>query len=263
MMRSNHTQQPGGTLDAVIFDLDDTLISWARPEMSWPDYLAPAMQGMADYLAQVGQPVESAEQLGSAFSRITRSAWADARETHVGVSLAGVLHRTLTTLGLDPAAVDLHQLMHAMAWRPMPGVVAFPDAAEVLAWLRARGLKIGLITNAFQPMWMRDIELESVGLLEMLDARITSGDTGYMKPHPAVFWRMLGLLNTTPDRAMFVGDSPDHDIRGANATGLTSVQICPPHLNKRSDDVTPDHTITTLRELLPIVEARLAQKQPA
>lgn len=262
-MRSNYLQQPADTLKAVIFDLDDTLISWATPAQSWPDYLAPAIARMARHLAQVGRPVANVEQLGRTFGETTRAAWVEARKTHIGVSLAGVLHRTLAQLGIDSAALDLHALMRAMDWQPMPGVAPYPDAIAVLTELRARGLKVGLITNAFQPMWMRDVELAATGLIDYFDARITSGDTGFMKPHPAIYWRMLGLLDTTPDRAIFVGDSPEHDIHGANTVGMTSVQICPPHLNKPANGITPDHTITTLSELLPIVAQRLAQSAPA
>ena len=84
----------------------------------------------------------------------------------------------------------------------------------------------------------------------------TSGDTGFMKPHPAIYWRMLGLLNSTPDRAIFVGDSPRNDIAGANKTGLVSVHVKPPHLNKLPELPIEhaDYSITTLSELLPLLE---------
>ena len=103
------------------------------------------------------------------------------------------------------------------------------------------------------PMWMRDIELAHYGLLDYFDARITSGDTGYMKPHPAIYWRAMGLLDTTPDRAVFVGDRPENDIVGANEVGMVSVLMSPDHLDIPLNGVEPNYTITRLGQLLPIL----------
>lgn len=256
-MRSNYQFRPNPQLDTIVFDLDDTLISWAKPQISWSDYLKPFFASMTEHLQAQGFAVDGAA-LATSFGRNTRNAWDYARENdhHVAVSMGGVLYRVLEELGLSADEIDIDQLMRRSNWRPFPGVALYPDTHDVLDEIRARGYKIGLITNAFQPMWMRDIELECYHLLDRLDARITSGDTGFMKPHPAIFWRMLGMLDSAPDRAMYVGDSPAHDVRGANATGMISVHIDPPHLDKQptSSVEQPDHTITTLSDLLPILK---------
>jgi FMN phosphatase YigB (HAD superfamily) len=90
--------------------------------------------------------------------------------------------------------------------------------------------------------------------MEYLDARVASGDVGYLKPHPAVYQRILELLETTPERAVFVGDRPSNDIAGANEVGLISVLMDPPHLDRQLEGVEPDYTIGCLNELLPILE---------
>jgi putative hydrolase of the HAD superfamily len=102
-------------------------------------------------------------------------------------------------------------------------------------------------------MWMRDIELQAFGILDFLDVRLTSGDVGYMKPHPFIYWRALELLGVKPEESVFVGDRPANDIAGANEAGLTSVLISPPHLNRDLDGVRPNYTISNLKELLPIL----------
>jgi putative hydrolase of the HAD superfamily len=53
--------------------------------------------------------------------------------------------------------------------------------------------------------------------------------------------------------AVFVGDRPANDIAGANAVGLTSVWMNPPHLSHELNGVTPDYEINALQELLPIL----------
>lgn len=249
-----------GRIEAVIFDLDDTLLDWSQRAMSWEEHLQPVIAGVHGYLLQEGHlSVDSAESvtpllIGQTFSATLRANWANARETWVGVSMVGVWRQTFNALGLNARPIDINAMLRAVDWRPMPGVVPYEDTAEILSALRAQGYRLGLITNSFQPMWLRDIELEAVGLVDYFEARITSGDTGFMKPHPAIYWRMLGLLNTTPERAVFVGDHPSYDIKGARLTGLTSVLICRPNVSRELEGNEPDFTIQNLPQLLPILE---------
>ena len=256
-MTSNYLVQASAQIDTVIFDLDDTLINWNTQSISWPEYLAPMLASVVRFLGEQGHQVDG-EAFGQRFGRNVRKAWATARaeKTWEAVHMSGVAQTTLRDFAIDPDSINIRELLEAFAWYPMPGVAPFPDTHHVLDTLRAQGYKIGLITNAYQPMWMRDVEIEAFGLMERIDARITSGDTGFMKPHPAIYWRMLGLLDSTPDRAIFVGDSPRNDIAGANKTGLVSVHVKPPHLNKLPELPIEhaDYSITTLSELLPLLE---------
>ena len=144
-------------------------------------------------------------------------------------------------------------MLRVYDWQTVPGVEPFADTLPVLEKLKSAGYKIGLITNAMQPMWMRDIELRSYGILDYLDARLTSGDVGFMKPHPFIYWQALELLDVQPEESVFVGDRPANDIAGANEAGLTSVLISPDHLDRDLDGVRPNFTINTLTELLPIL----------
>lgn len=207
-----------------------------------------------EHLLEEGHAVPEKKIFLRAFSETIIESWRVAKQTWAGVNFARTLQQTFTAVNLDPAVVDLDAALQAYNWGPMPGVLPYPDAVEMLDWLRANDYQIGLVTNAMLPMWMREAELEAYGLLHYFDARITSGDTGYMKPHPAIYWRIMGMLHTTPERCVFVGDRPGNDIVGANKVGLHSVLINPPHLDHDLDGVVPDYTITTLRELVPILE---------
>lgn len=245
-------------LEAIIFDLDDTLISWEKSQTSWQSIVEKASAAIPNYLHDNEIISVSDETYLGAFEHVMRSEWYEAQKTGKGVSLAGVLVHTLIHLGIDSDTVDIQALMQLFDWQPGDGVQLLPNAHHVLDQLRERGLKIGLITNAWQPMWMRDHELKKFDLIDRLDARITSGDTGYIKPHPAIFWRMMGMLHTTPERAIMVGDSPTADIRGGNFVGMTTVQIMSAYLDRKQHDVVPDHTITDLSQLLPLVDTLLS-----
>lgn len=241
-------------IKAVIFDLDDTLIDWSGMQMSFRQFIDPKLVYVHNFLSEKGFDVETPEKLAERVHDHTRAVWHRALETGGGASLVGALRKTLADYGIPDDAVDMNDLLQAYRWEPFPGVVPFEDTHDVLDQLKNDGYRIGLVTNSYQPMWMRDIELRAYDLIDYFDARITSGDTGFIKPHPAIYWRMLGLLNLMPHEAIFVGDRPDQDIKGANSVAMPSVLMSPPHLDRDLDGAQPDYTIQQLSELPPILE---------
>lgn len=242
-------------VDAVIFDLDDTLIDWAEPSLTWTEFTRPRVEAVRRYLLGCGHQLPEAREFHEIIDAVTRQTWAEVKEDWLIPSMGEVLCRVFADLGLDTGRIDIEEVLRRYDWGPMPGVVPYPDAHQVLAALRQHGYKIGLLTNSFLPMWMRDAELRAYGLMEYLDARLSSGDVGYLKPHPAIYEAILQMLEASPERTVFVGDRPQHDIAGANEAGLISVLIDPPHLDRELDGVLPDFTITSLSELLPILDA--------
>lgn len=241
-------------IQAVIFDLDDTLIDWSQPQMSWADYTRPMTDRLHGFLSNAGHRLPASDEFYTCLSQEVQREWDSARAEWKGASFREALRRTLQICDVDASRIDIEELMRAYDWQPMPGVVLFDDALHVLAELRRRGYKLGLITNSFLPMWMRDVELRHYELIDLFDARTTSGDAGYMKPHPAIYRQMMAELDVAPGRSLFVGDRPEHDIAGANKAGMISVLMDPPHLQREVGENKPDFTIETLSELLEILE---------
>lgn len=241
-------------IQAVIFDLDDTLIDWSRQEMSWEEYTRPMTDNVHRHLAAAGHTLPEGEEFYRRLRHEVEAQWEQARETWKGASFREALRRTLQRFDVDEARVDLEALMQVYDWQPMPGVTVYDDALHVLEELRRRGYKLGLITNSFLPMWMRDVELRHYDLIDFFDARLTSGDAGYIKPHPAIYEQMLEMLGASAEGSVFVGDRPQNDIAGANEAGLISVLIDPPHLAREVNEHVPDFTIEQLQELLEILE---------
>lgn len=241
-------------IKAVIFDLDDTLIDWSGMNMTFREFIDPKLVHVHKYLVDQGFEVASAEKLADLVHDYSRFVWHRALETGGGASLVNALKLTFDELGIPIEAVNMDEVLQAYRWEPFPGVVPFEDTHDVLTDLKEAGYKIGLVTNSYQPMWMRDVELRKYDLIDYFDARITSGDTGFIKPHPAIYWRMLGLLNLMPEEAVFVGDRPDQDIKGAHSVGMPNVLMSPAHLNRELNGVRPDYTIRQLSELPSILE---------
>ncbi len=241
------------SVNAVLFDLDDTLIDWSGQTLDGTGINRKHVGNVYLYLAERNFILPPLDEFLLTFRECLINCWTEAKKTWAGVAFATVLQEMFLALELDLSQINIDHVLHAYDWQPVPGVVPYDDTLAVLQTLKTQGFKIGLITNSMQPMWMRDIELETYGILPYLDVRVTSGDIGFMKPHTAIYNYALTELGVMADTAVFVGDRPANDIAGANNTGMISVLMNPPHLNYELDGVVPDYTITQLSELLPIL----------
>jgi len=254
--------QSSRRIEAVIFDLDDTLIDWAAPAVTWKEFTAPKTERVRRYLIEQGHRPPEAETFFESIEQAIQELWAQAKQSWQIASMGDMLLEVFGRMGLDVSRMDIGQALAVYDWGPLPGVEPFDDAIPVLQTLRQREYKLGLVTNSFLPMWMRDAELEAYRLIDYLDVRVTSGDIGYIKPHPQIYRHVLEKLETAAHQAVFVGDRPANDIAGANEVGLISVLISPPHLDRDLDGIVPDFTIGALSDLLPILDT-IEQATPA
>jgi HAD superfamily hydrolase (TIGR01509 family) len=127
----------------------------------------------------------------------------------------------LRGLGVDDpdAFIDAE---HAV-WREANAVLG--SAQALLESLRARGLKTGVVANAWpEPGRIIRSDAESYGLAPLLDTIVTSDDAGVRKPHPEIFLAACRALGVDPAATMFVGDSLESDVQGAADVGMTTVQ---------------------------------------
>jgi putative hydrolase of the HAD superfamily len=84
--------------------------------------------------------------------------------------------------------------------------------------------KIGLISNfTYGPVVHRS--LEQLGITQYFDAVVVSGDCGWRKPHPKIFQNALNRLGVSAQEAVFLGDSPQEDIKGAVDAGLKTIFV--------------------------------------
>jgi putative hydrolase of the HAD superfamily len=106
------------------------------------------------------------------------------------------------------------------AWEHARHFDLFDDVMPVLADLRARGLKLGLLSNT-----ARDLEQFVAHHGLEVDAVLTSRVHGKTKPHRAIFGRMLELLGVAAGEAAMVGDTIEDDVEGARAVGMRAVLL--------------------------------------
>ena len=243
-------------LKAVLFDLDDTLIDWSGFTISWQERDRLLLQGVFDYVCREVHPLDDFDGLVLSFQEAYRIAWETGRSSLRAPNLGQLMLETLVAAGAPADKLDERLCLEAYSWGVAPGVVTFPDVPAVLELLAEQNVQVGIVTNASQPMWLRDLELKELGLLDYFPAcRISAADAGYLKPHPRIFECALEQLGIQPSEAVFVGDNPVADIAGAQGAGLKAVlRVRQPVSPMLSGLVVPDKTIRTLEELPDILD---------
>ena len=122
----------------------------------------------------------------------------------------------------DDDALERFVRAENLVWRPRHALE--PTVLDLLDALRERGLKVGLVSNLFDPpQLMRELFAE-IGLLDRLDAIAVSAEVGKRKPSPAIFEAALAQAGVAPDQAVMVGDRLREDVGGAQAVGMASIQ---------------------------------------
>lgn len=167
-------------------------------------------------------------------------------------------------------ALDASTLAAIQEAYATPGL-AFPPAPTtshlraILADLRERGLRIGLISNTGRtPGTALRAIMDEAGVLAPFDHLTFSDEVELAKPNPAIFARTLTALGASADEAVHVGDDPTLDVFGARQAGLAAIQVGTPlpgatgaTAGAAPADVAPDSKIATLDEL-PAALDRLA-----
>jgi HAD superfamily hydrolase (TIGR01509 family) len=141
------------------------------------------------------------------------------------------------------------------AWQHAYAVLAY--APSLLESLRERGLKTGLVCNAWpDPGWVLRADADALGLSAFFDAMVFSDEVGARKPASAIFLRACSELGVEPTATLFVGDSLGADVVGARGVGMRTVQA----LWFRADEnpeVEPDFRAFEASDVLNVV-GRLA-----
>lgn len=125
-----------------------------------------------------------------------------------------------------------------------------PGARELLTQLAATR-RLALLTNG-APDLQRE-KIAASGLESLFQAIAVSGEHGIGKPKPEIFHRLLSELGTEASETVMVGNSLERDIAGARNAGIRSIWIRVPGAEERAE-VIPDHTVTDLMEIVPIIE---------
>jgi len=197
-------------LEAVLFDWGDTLMEFQYSE----ELMDTAFRTGLDALGR--DDLAPADDIRAHFRE---HFWAPG--TIEEIEYPGMIRDALAHFGTELSNDELARFLEAehAAWGPARRLGA--DTHALLESLRDRGLKLGLVSNAFDPGWLLHRDLEQMGLAERLDFSVFSSEVGVRKPDPRIFKCALEALGVEPGRALFVGDRLYEDIRGAAELGMS------------------------------------------
>ena len=114
-----------------------------------------------------------------------------------------------------------------MLWR-----TADETTASTLAQLKARGLKLAVVSNSDGRI---DIALEQAGIAHLLDFSVDSFNVGVEKPDPRIFRIATDRAEVAPHEAAYVGDLYSVDVVGSRNAGLIPILYDPFELNADAD----------------------------
>jgi putative hydrolase of the HAD superfamily len=156
--------------------------------------------------------------------------------------------------GVQPTGVELDAYLEAehAAWAGARHLGATTHA--LLESLRSRGLKLGIVSNAFDPGPLLHRDLADTGIAERVDFAVFSSEVGIRKPHAAIFEHALKGLDVEAGDALFVGDRLYEDVRGASEAGLKTVQAVWFRADEHPDGAEPDYQAFTQFDVLNIVD---------
>jgi putative hydrolase of the HAD superfamily len=201
-------------LDAVLLDYGDTLF---RFHYDQPTHVA-SLARLLEVLGRIDVPGERL------FAELDPRFWAAVTasdESQVEMDYPGLVSEALAAVGVSGVGDDA--LTRALweahrVWIPHREV--HPQTPELLAALRAEGLRIGIVSNAFDPPPLLHEDLEREGITPLVDVAVFSSEVGRRKPHPDIYRAALDALGVEPSRALFAGDRVREDIVGPSLIGM-------------------------------------------
>jgi HAD superfamily hydrolase (TIGR01509 family) len=126
---------------------------------------------------------------------------------------------------------------------------------KTLIELKKKDLKIVLVSDLTTQIQLRKIQ--KLKITKYVDYLVTSEEAGSEKPHLIMFLLALKKLNLLPQEVLFVGDSKNKDISGANAAEIDTIWITNKKgkLKKDKQDYSlPNYYIKTIPEILKIID---------
>jgi putative hydrolase of the HAD superfamily len=234
-------------VDAVLFDLGNTLVSYYRAA-DFPPVLERCLAAVRGILAE--RPELRAADAATAYGRALT---ANVERADHGVR--PLAERLVEVFDLDARLVPaelLARLCGAFLGPIFATARLDASAVDVLRMIKRLGVRTAIVSNTpwGSPAGAWRSELGRHGLLDQVDAAVFCVDVGRRKPAGEPFARALQLLDVAPGRALFVGDDPVWDVAGARAAGLRPVLLSP----SLGGPEPPCLRIGSLPELVPLIK---------
>ena len=216
-------------IDTVFFDLDGTLLP-----MDQEEFVNAYMGLLAKKLAPQGyEPNHLIAAIWAGTSAMVQN---DGKRTNEEVFWEDFCHIFGPDAGQDePLFAEFYASDFAGA-RTVCGFA--PEAAEIIALLKERGVERVLATNPLFPEIATRQRIRWAGLEPEDFSRITTYENSrFCKPNPEYYRDLLAQLGKEPGRCLMVGNDVDEDMRPAAEAGLQVFLLTDCIINKSGSDL--------------------------
>ena len=182
-------------LEAVVFDLDDTLYSEK-------EYVKSGYAAVASILPYVEN---AKEKLWEAF-------------VQGKPAIDHLLHsEEIYSEEVKQKCLDIYRYHQ-------PTIHLYDEVIDIFAQLRKKDLRIAILTDG-RPEGQR-AKIKALGLEELVDCFIITdelGGVGYRKPNQTAFVKMKETLNVEFEKMCYIGDNIDKDFIAPDLLGIRSI----------------------------------------
>jgi putative hydrolase of the HAD superfamily len=246
------------TIQGIIFDLGSTLIEFHG---EWHEVMWRGAQEQVDFFLAHGLNLDREvflkrhRELIMLFIEKGAQDWIEySSDKALKMALEEFGYPDVPQSLIDQSLMALYAYGETL-WRP------FPDTYAVLDALRDRGHRLAIISNARDAGNVHRL-IDNAKLRPWFDPILISAEVGVRKPHPRIFKIVLDQWAINPEEAVVVGDMLGADVLGARNAGMRGVwatmQADRSANEAHLDTIVPHAKITSLSELLPLVESGLA-----
>ena len=200
-------------LAAIFFDIDDTLFSTSV-------FADKARRAAIDAMIQAGLQADREEclrELDEILKEFT---------SNYSQHFDKVIQRlpNSASVGRNPALLVAAGVVayHDTKWREFQ---VHDDAYEILQWLAEGSLIRGIISAGWTVKQAEKLIRLKITQFLTPGAVFFTDQIGFNKPNPKLYRRALEVMKLQPERVMYVGDNPTHDIDPCNEEGLITCRI--------------------------------------
>jgi len=231
----------------MLIDMDDTILSaHGHPEIAW-NIVA------TEFAGELGQ--FSPRQVADAIADTARGFWAVAGaewRLKLAEARAEVVRRGLAKLAGGtalPADLAVRLAGRFTTYRDEQMFV-FPGAHDAIDALKARGVKLALVTNGAADIQRGKIE--RFALAHRFDHIQIEGEHGFGKPEERAYRHAMDALGVTAGETWMIGDNLEWEVVVPQRLGIYAIWI-DVHGDglPEGTSVRPDRIIRSLTELLP------------
>ena len=191
------------SIDAVFFDLDDTLHFGAKDEVvaKLTTIFGEFESGFSD--EEIAEFAKMHDFKNMVKAMVTE------HNLRVGA-------RKLTVEDFDQVNARVTGSFDHLFYAPK-------ESKEVIRKIRESGKATGLVTTRGSMSLDRVLDLH--GFSDLFDVIVGGGDVKRRKPHPEPLAIALGKIGVSAERSMYVGDDQDADIGAAKAIGMKTALV--------------------------------------